>query len=137
MPSTTAPSPAEQLAIAAVPARMIAAWAKHDADAFAELFTEDGTLMLPGVYKKGRAKIREYMAAEYAGRYKGTRVTGQPIEIRPLAPGAVALLTEGGVLAAEGVALAAEEAIRASWILVNEGEGWQLAVYQNCPRDPR
>ncbi|RKR86894.1 uncharacterized protein (TIGR02246 family) [Micromonospora pisi] len=134
-PTAAGPSAADQAAIAAVPARMIAAWAAHDADAFADLFVEDGTMILPGVYKKGRAQIREFMAAGYAGRYQGTQVTGQPIEIRPLAPGAVALLTQGGVLEPGETELSSQAAIRASWILVNQDGQWRLAVYQNCPRD--
>ena len=127
---------AEQAAITAVPARMVAAWAKHDAAAFADLFAEDGTLILPGVYVQGRDAIQEYMTAAYAGVYQGTTVTGQPIGLKPLAPGAVALLTVGGVLAPGETELSADNAIRASWILVRRDTGWKLAVYQNCPRDP-
>jgi uncharacterized protein (TIGR02246 family) len=125
----------EQAEIAAVPARMVAAWAAHDADAFADLFTEDGTLILPGVYKKGRDEIREFMSAGYAGPYQGTRVTGTPIDMKPLAAGAVALLTTGGVIAAGATELSDAAAIRASWILVKRGGRWELAVYQNCSRD--
>ena len=128
-------SSAEQAEIAAVPARMVAAWAAHDAQAFGELFTQDGTLILPGVYKKGRDEIRQFMSAEFAGSYQGTRVTGTPIDLKPLAEGAVALLTTGGVIASGESELADRDAIRASWILVRHDGRWQLAVYQNCPRD--
>lgn len=48
----------------------------------------------------------------------------------------MALLTVGGVLAPGETELSAKEAIRASWILVRRDGKWQLAVYQNCPRDP-
>ncbi|GLY00472.1 MULTISPECIES: SgcJ/EcaC family oxidoreductase [Actinoplanes] len=120
--------------IAAVPARMVQAWAAHDADAFGELFAEDGTLILPGVLQQGRAAIREFMAAAYQGPYKGTTVTGSPIAIMPLAPGAVAVITEGGVIPAGETTLPASAAIRASWILVQRDGRWVLAVYQNCPR---
>ena len=72
MPTSTIPS-TEQAEIAAVPARMVAAWAAHDAKAFADLFTPDGTLILPGVYKKGREEIHEFMAAAYAGPYQDAR----------------------------------------------------------------
>jgi len=126
----------DQAEIAAVPARMVAAWAAHDADAFADLFADDGTLVLPGVYKKGKTEIRDFMAAGFAGPYKGTRVTGEPIDIKPLAPGAVAVLTAGGVIEAGETELSAEAAIRASWILVQRGSRWVLADYHNCPRDP-
>lgn len=134
--STAGLSSADQAQIAAVPARMVAAWAAHDAAAFARLFTEDGTLILPGVYKKGRDEIREFMAAGYAGPYRGTTVTGSPIDLKPLGNDAVALLTTGGVIAAGENELSAGDAIRASWILVKRDGQWQLAVYQNCPRDP-
>jgi uncharacterized protein (TIGR02246 family) len=135
--STAAPDrDVDQAEIAAVPARMVAAWAAHDADAFADLFADDGTLILPGVYKKGRDEIRAFMAAGYAGPYRGTRVTGSPLDIKPLAGGAVALLTVGGVIASGQTELADGDAIRASWILVRRDGRWQLAVYQNCPRDP-
>ena len=129
-------SAADQAAIAAVPARMVAAWAAHDAGAFAELFTEDGTMILPGVHTKGRDEIKDFMAAQFDGAYRGSTVTGAPLEIKMLQPGAVAVITEGGVIPAGGTELPDDAAIRASWILVERGERWLLAVYQNCPRDP-
>lgn len=129
------PAAAEQAEIAAVPARMIQCWAAHDADAFAELFVEDGSLILPGRYKKGRDEIRSFMANAFQGPYKGSRVVGQPIDIKPLGPGAVALTTEGGVIQAGEEGLSDKAAIRASWILVKRDGQWRLAVYHNCPRD--
>lgn len=133
--STETSAATDQAEITAVPARMVASWAANDAEAFADLFTEDGTMILPGVYKKGRDEIRAFMAAAYAGPYQGTRVTGTPLDLKPLAAGAVALLTTGGVIAAGATELSDEAAIRASWILVKRDDRWQLAVYQNCPRD--
>jgi uncharacterized protein (TIGR02246 family) len=129
-------SAADLEAIAALPQRMIAAWAAHDAEAFGQLFLPDGTLILPGVYIKGRAEIIKYMAGEFAGPYKGTRVTGSPVDLKPLGPGAVALLTVGGVLPPGQSELTSKEAIRASWIVARGEAGWQLSVYQNCHRDP-
>jgi uncharacterized protein (TIGR02246 family) len=133
---STGPTAADQAAIAAVPARMVAAWAAHDADAFADLFTEDGTLMLPGFYHKGKDNIREFMTKGYAGPYKGTRVTGAPIDIKPLGTGSVALITRGGVIPAGETELPGEAAIQASWILVKRNRKWLLAVYQNSPFNP-
>ncbi|MEV4118611.1 SgcJ/EcaC family oxidoreductase [Micromonospora sp. NPDC049645] len=132
----TAAQAADQAAIAALPARMIETWAAHDTDGFADLFAEDGTLILPGVYKKGRAEIQQFMTAAFAGPYKGTRVTGQPIDIKPLGAGVVALITQGGVIPAGETDLPEKAAIRASWILVKRDGQWRLAVYQNCPRNP-
>lgn len=129
------PSKADQAAIAAVPARMVAAWAAHDADAFADLFIEDGSMMLPGKYKKGKDEIRSFMAGAFAGPYKGSQVTGRPLEIKPLGTSSVALITEGGVIGAGENQLSDAAAIRASWILVKREGNWLLSVYQNCPRD--
>ena len=123
--------------LAAVPGRLVSAWAAQDAEAFSQLFIQDGTMILPGVYKKGREDIRKHMEAGYAGPYKGTSVTGTPLEIKPLGSDAFALITVGGVLAPGEKEVSAKEAIRASWILVKDDDGtWRLAVYQNCPRDP-
>ena len=137
--STTAPArdaAADRAAIGAAPVNLVKAWAAQDADAFAALFLEDGTMMLPGVYRKGRAEIRDFMAGAFSTVYKGTQVTGTPLEMKPLGPDAVALITEGGVIAAGETQLSAAAAIRASWILVRSGDQWLLSVYQNCPRDP-
>ena len=138
---TSAPSapkiPAELMAeLAAVPGRLVSAWAAHDAEAFSQLFIPDGALVMPGVYKKGREEIRKFMEAGYAGPYKGTSVTGTPIDIKPLGTGAFALLTVGGVLEPGETEVSTKQAIRASWILVKDDGTWRLAVYQNCPRDP-
>lgn len=123
--------------IAAVPGRLVSAWAANDAEAFAQLFAPDGTLILPGVYKKGRDEIRQFMADGYANQYKGTSVTGTPLDVKPLGSEAFALLTVGGVLAPGEKEVSSKEAIRASWILVKSEGQWRLAVYHNCPRDPR
>lgn len=133
--SQKAAADADQAAIAAVPARMVELWARHDAEAFADLFVEDGTMILPGVHRRGREQIRAFMAESFAGVYQGTRVTGSPIEIKPLNRDAVVLVTMGGVIAAGASELSDDAAIRASWVLVRSGDGWRLAVYQNSPRD--
>ncbi|MEU6019836.1 SgcJ/EcaC family oxidoreductase [Micromonospora sp. NPDC048871] len=127
----------DQAAVAAVPGRVVQAWAANDADAFAEVFVQDGTMILPGHFRKGRDEIRAFMAQGFAGPYKGTRVTGQPFDVRFLGPDVALLLTAGGVLAPGETEVAAERAIRASWLLVRTPEGWRLAAYQNSPRDAR
>lgn len=133
---TTAAVPdADKAAIAALTQRVVAAWAYHDAEAFASVFTEDGTMILPAVYRKGRAEIQAYMVEAFAGQYKGTQVTGKPVDIRFFTPDVGVLLTMGGVLGAGETEVTSETAIRASWLVVKESGEWRLAAYQNSPRD--
>jgi uncharacterized protein (TIGR02246 family) len=135
-PPPTATDPASDLAaIAAIPQRVVAAWAAHDAGAFAGVFTEDGTMILPGLYLKGQDAIRSHMAAAFEGEYKDTRVTGQPIDLKVLSTDAAALITHGGVLAPGESELSDDSAIRASWVVVRQEGQWRLALYQNSPRD--
>ncbi|MFD0890378.1 SgcJ/EcaC family oxidoreductase [Streptosporangium algeriense] len=97
--TTTSPSDADRAAVAAVPQRVVDAWAEHDAEAFAGVFTEDGSMILPGLYRKGRQEIRSFMAEAFEGPFKGTQVTGRPIDIRFLSETTGVLITQGGVLA--------------------------------------
>ncbi|MCW2877874.1 MAG: hypothetical protein JWQ95_1974 [Sphaerisporangium sp.] len=132
--SPTAVATDDATALAEVPKRIIAAWAANDGDAFAEVFTEDGSLILPGdIYLTSREQIRSFMTAAYAGPYRGSRVTGTPIGIKPLGPGLALVITRGGVLAPGETELSDERAVRASWLLAKQGDTWLITAYQNTP----
>ncbi|MEV0001803.1 SgcJ/EcaC family oxidoreductase [Micromonospora sp. NPDC050980] len=133
--STSSPAATADVATAAqaVPQRIVAAWKNNDADAFAATFTEDGSMILPGVYLAGRDKIRSFMADAFAGPYAGTQVFGEPISLRPLSENVVLVITRGGVLAPGDTEVAEERSIRATWTLTRDGDGWALAAYQNTP----
>jgi uncharacterized protein (TIGR02246 family) len=125
---------ADQAAIAALTQKVLAAWAYHDADTFADVFVEDGTMILPGSLSTGRDEIREQMTKEWAGRWQGTQVTGKPISIRALGPDVILLLSLGGVLFPGETEVTEDNAIRASWLAVRRDGEWKLASYQNSPR---
>ncbi|GAA3571203.1 hypothetical protein GCM10022222_64160 [Amycolatopsis ultiminotia] len=102
----------DQAAVNAVPVQIVAAWAEQDSDAFARTFTPDGTMILPGVHRKGQDEIPAYMTTAIAGTLAHTRVTGAPIDLRFLTPDSAPVITKGGVLAP------GERAIRAAWVVV-------------------
>jgi uncharacterized protein (TIGR02246 family) len=125
---------ADKAAIAALTQKVVAAWAYHDADTFASVFTDDGTMILAGVFCDGPGEVRAHMAEAFEGRYKGTQVTGKPISIRSLGPDAAILLSNGGVLERGETEVSEAGAIRASWLVVRRDGEWRLAAYQNTPR---
>ncbi|MEO7268824.1 MAG: SgcJ/EcaC family oxidoreductase [Knoellia sp.] len=114
-------------------ATIVTAWAEHDADAFADAFVEDGTMIISGSHVTSRPAIAEFMRAAFAGPYAGTRVTGKPIDVRSIAPGCTLIITEGGVILPGEEEVAPQRAIRAGWLLVQDEGTWRLAAYQNTP----
>jgi uncharacterized protein (TIGR02246 family) len=129
--TTTPVSAAEQASVAALTQQLLAAWAYADADGIAELFTEDGTLILPGILRQGREDIRAYFKDAFDGKYRDTQVVGKPISMRFFGKDVALLLSSGGVLASGETEVSDAQAIRASWLVVRTGSGWRLAAYQN------
>lgn len=118
-----------------VPLRLVSAWARNDVEAIVNTFTEDGILILPGdVYKKGHDEIRPFLAAAFAGPFKGTGVTGKPVDLRFASDDVALIRTHGGVLAEGDDEIAPELAVRSGWLCVKRDGTWYLASYQNSPR---
>jgi uncharacterized protein (TIGR02246 family) len=114
------------------PQRIVKAWENNDADAFADACAEDATMILvDDVYLAGREQIRDFMKKAYDTFYKGTRVTGVPLSVQSLSDDVAVVVTRGGVIKAGATELAAEDAIRATWIVARYGDEWLVAGYQN------
>jgi len=135
MPSKKTPAIAgNAAALREVPQRIVSAWADNDAKAFADAFAEDASLILPNdIYLSGREEIRSFMAKGFAGPYKGTKVFGIPISARQYGNDVIVIVTRGGVIAAGESELAAENAIRATWVMARQGQDWLIVAYQNTP----
>ncbi|MBL0885625.1 SgcJ/EcaC family oxidoreductase [Myceligenerans indicum] len=135
LPGTAAPSPEDIAAVTEVPQRIMAAWAAQDGERFAEIFTEDGIMVLPGQCVKGRGEIARFMSGAFQGPYRGTQVTGTPFNVAVLSDTVVVLHTQGGVLGHGESEVSDARAVRAIWTVVRVDGDWQLAAYQNTPRD--
>jgi uncharacterized protein (TIGR02246 family) len=127
-------SVSDQADVRALPQRIVDAWAGNDADAFADTFTPDATMILPGdVFLHGRTAIRDYMAHAYAGPLKNTRVTGTPLALSFIAADVAVVITEGGVLEPGQTVVAPEREIRATWVAAKQDDHWLLSAYHNSP----
>ena len=130
----TTPGEGDRAALADVPRRMMDAWAGNDADAFAALFTDDATMVLPGEdLRSSKNEIRAFMAAQYAGPLKGTSVFGTPLSVRVLDDDNAVLITRGGVVLPGSNTVAPEREIQATWVLRRENDEWFITAYHNSP----
>ncbi|MEU4167503.1 SgcJ/EcaC family oxidoreductase [Streptomyces sp. NPDC026665] len=115
--------------------RLYSAWADGDADAFAALYTEDATVVMPGVFNDGREEIRAYIAAGFAGPLKGSRPLDEPRRIRFPRPGTAVVVSEAAVLLAGESEVPADRRRRATWVLVRDAADgtWAITSYHNAP----
>jgi uncharacterized protein (TIGR02246 family) len=133
-PTSSGPSEADKVAVATLTQKLVAAWAYHDAAAFAAIFAEDGTMIIRGQYHKGRAAIQAYMEEAFKGKWQGSQVTGKPLELRFLSDDVALLISQGGVLLPGETEVSEEGAIRAAWTAVRTDGQWLLTAYINTPR---
>lgn len=112
--------------------QLYAAWSAGDADAFASLYTEDATVVMPAVFHQGREAIRDYMAVAFAGPLKGSRGIDEPQDIRILDDTAI-VVSNAGILFAGEQDLPAERERRATWVFSKQDDRWLISAYTNTP----
>jgi uncharacterized protein (TIGR02246 family) len=109
------------------------AWVDGDADAFAELYTDDATVVQPGVHKKNKGEIHTTMAAGFAGPLRGSRIHDEPQSVRFFGSDTAVVIAEGGILMAGEEEVPAARVVRATWVVVKQDEQWLVAAYHNSP----
>jgi uncharacterized protein (TIGR02246 family) len=105
------------------------AWNRHDPQALAAAFAEDGVLINPrGRVARGRAEIRQLFEDEQLrGPMRGTRLTGRVTSVRQVAPGLAFVdqeVTVSGAKDSSGQVLP-DERLHAALLLVRRGGTWQ------------
>ena len=80
--TTTVGPDADRQPVLDVLASLYKAWEAGDAEAFVADYTEDASVIQPGVYEKDREEIRTNIASAFAGPLKGSRVAARPVDVR-------------------------------------------------------
>jgi uncharacterized protein (TIGR02246 family) len=120
-------------AVLAVPQLIQGAWKSNDPDAFASVFTEDGSLLMGDRQLTSRAEIREFMAEGFERGFAGAWVRGWPLELKFLTDDVAVVVTQGGIIFAGESDYAPEREIRATWVIVHRDGAWRLLSHQSSP----
>lgn len=120
-------------AVLTLPLRAGAAWNANDAEAFANLFTADGSELIGDTQLQGRDEILTYLTEAFEGSYKGSRLSQEPLEVNLLTDRVAVAITEGGLLRSGETTPAPENKFRAVWVIVKQDRDWQLFAHQTSP----
>jgi uncharacterized protein (TIGR02246 family) len=123
----------EEGAVLTAPLRVRAAWAANDANAFADMFIENGSMLVGDTQLMSREEIRAYMAAAFGGAYQGSRLNEEPRQIRLLTDTVAVAITQGGVIRKGQSSVAPADEARAMWVLVKRDGDWRVASHQTSP----
>jgi uncharacterized protein (TIGR02246 family) len=124
---------ADEAAIRALEARQPEAWNKHDAKAYASLFTEDGDCVnIVGWWWKGRAEIEKKLTDAYVYVFKESALTVTNVDIRFLnSDTAVAHVrwTLSGARTPAGIPVP-QQGLQ-THVLQKQNGQWLIAAFQN------
>ena len=128
----------DEAAIRALEARQPEAWNKHDAKAYANLFTEDGDIVnVVGWWWKGKAEIEKKLTDAYVYVFKESTLTIKDVDIRFLNPEfAVAHVrwTMTGARTPAGIPVP-QQGIQTHTLQKQNGQ-WLIAAFQNTNSVP-
>jgi uncharacterized protein (TIGR02246 family) len=119
--------------VRAVFTELYAAWADNDADAFATVYREDATVVMPGVRHMGKSAIRDSMAASFQGPLKGSKAIDEPLDFRIVGEDTAIVISRAGILMAGDTDVPAAREVHATWVLTKQDGGWLIAAYANAP----
>ncbi|MDI6409985.1 SgcJ/EcaC family oxidoreductase [Streptomyces albus] len=129
------PTDHDTAAVTAVLRELTDAWARHDAQAYGDLFTEDATYVtFVGTVYSGRRDIVESHRTLFEKMLKGTRLADEVLDIRFYGP-------DVAVVNGRGDSYKGKRPDKLSkvqtYTLVRESGGqWRIAAFQNTKRKP-
>lgn len=129
----------EASAIRELQERQAEAWNRHDAGAYADLFTEDGDVVnVLGWWWRGRTEIRSKLTDAFVFVFRDSRLTITDVHVRMLSPDlAVAHVrwTMDGAKAPPGAPAPPREGIQLQVLQKVTGR-WLIASFQNTNSVP-
>lgn len=138
-PDESFAQPADVNAIRALQEQQAAAWNRHDAAAYASLFTEDGDVVnVLGWWWKGRVEIESKLSDAFAFVFSESQLSISEVDVRFLSPDhAVAHVrwTMEGAKAPPGAPAPPREGIQIQ-VLRKSAEGWRIVSFQNTNSVP-
>jgi uncharacterized protein (TIGR02246 family) len=109
------------------------AWDAGDADAYAQLFTDDATYVIfLGDVLKGKEEIHETHHGVFTKWQKGTKLLVKAIDARPVSEDTVILVTVGGIGTGEIVYDKFQ-----TFVLVRREGRWLIAAFHNTEMSTR
>ena len=123
-------------------ARLSDAWNGGDSAAYAEQFTADATYVaFNGEVLRGRAAIDDVHRRLFDGPLRSSRMVAAPDspapEIRFVRPDVAVVVSSGAVQPTGAAELAADRVSVQSYVVVEDGDAWRVAAFQNTRRQPR
>ncbi|HVK24562.1 MAG TPA: SgcJ/EcaC family oxidoreductase [Actinokineospora sp.] len=110
------------------------AWARHDADAYGALFTEDATyISYVGTYYRGRADIVNSHRTLWSKFLSGTRLADEILDIRFLGQDTAVVTGRGDTY--KGTRPAKLTKVQ-TYTVVRENDRWRIAAFHNTKRKP-
>lgn len=109
------------------------AWAVGDADTFADHYTEDATVALPGVLLEGRAAIRDAMGGAFADALKGSQRTHDVRWSRLVGDSVAVAISRSRTTFPGDPESPPGPAETATWVLVRTDRSWRIAAYHSSP----
>ena len=113
--------------------RVRAAWDANDANAFADMFVENGSMLVGDRQLMNREEIRSYMASAFSGAYQGSRLTEKPVEIRLLTDSVALAVADGGIIPKGADSVEAADLVRGTWIIAKTDGDWRIVSRQTSP----
>jgi uncharacterized protein (TIGR02246 family) len=136
--SLVAAQSGDEAAIVELQARQADAWSRHDAAAYARLFTPDGDVVnVLGWWWRGRAEIESKLTAAFAFVFKDSTLAIKDVKVRSLSPTvAVAYVrwTMTGARTPPGMP-EPRQGIQLQVLTKQNGE-WLIASFQNTSSIP-